>query len=269
MGFATNESFDECGYVSTEALCFRGSCPFLFLLTEDAVARLLLSDKTQRALALLLGMRFPDVRRAARAAGFDDAEIRKGWALLKAISGFELDVPAGAPTADDGALAELDTWENVNYPVISATLFYNFPAQHEVVFKGLVQTTGSELMVTIPKLLERLAALPDDAKAMLALRGVTADELKKPAALVQRVMDAAAVIPPDPADAAAHEKALAEAEKAMWNHYLEWSQILRAKIKRPSHLKRMGFASGVRQPKPKGDDDDAPVVAPDEDDEET
>ncbi len=218
------------------------------------MAKLRLSDKTQRVLTLLMAMRSTDVRRAAAAAGFDGVQIDKGWELLRAAAGGRLDAPAAIPVRDDGALARLDDWENEWYPVISATLQYNFPAVHAAVFQALAQTEGAELMVSIPTLLGRLAAVPDEAKALLAKRGVTAEELAKPAALVAHIQAAEAVVAP-PVDSAALEAALEAAEDAMWNHYLEWSQILRAKVKRPAHLARMGFASGLRKPREDAPDD--------------
>ncbi|MFO0747570.1 MAG: hypothetical protein U1F43_18170 [Myxococcota bacterium] len=219
-----------------------------------------LTDKAGTLLKLLMGLRHADVRRAVYKVGYTQEKIREGWQLLEAASGSRLDRPENVPTPkDDGAIAELDAWENDWYPVIEATLKFNFPKVHAVVFQGLVQTTGRELLVTVPKLLARLAAAPDDAKKLLAERKVTSEVLAKPQSIITHIQESADAPEVEPVDPDAVEKELLAAEDAMWSHYLEWSAIIRAQVKRPRYLQLMGLGG---TPKKAGD---APVATDDAD----
>lgn len=208
-----------------------------------------LTDKASALLKLLLALRFPDVRRAATAAGYDAAKSREGWNLLQAASGSRLDLPEPTPgPKDDGAVSALDDWENQWYPVIEATLKFNFPAVHATVFLGIVQTSGRELLVTVPKLLERLAQTSPEVKTLLAERKVTEAVLAQAAGLVARIREGSDEAPAEPVDPDAAKRALEVAETAMWDHYLEWSAILRAQVKRPRYLVLMGLSEGRKAP---------------------
>lgn len=215
------------------------------------MAKLHVTDKAQRMLTLLLGIRFPDVRAAVARVGYGPEQVREGWSLLMAAAGDRLDVPPGmSMPKDDGTLAALDDWENQWFPVIDATLKYNLPEHHATVFQGLTQTSGAELLVTLPKLLARIASLPADAKELLARRQVTEAELSRAAALITKLTTSTDAVPAEPVDPTEAQKALEEAETKMWRHYLEWSQIIRAQVKRPRYLQLMGFGTGTRKKSP-------------------
>ena len=101
-------------------------------------------------------------------------------------------------------------------------------------------------MVTLPKLLARVAALSPEQKQLLAQRQVTEAQLARAAGLIAKVQESSDQ-PVEPVDPTIVANALAEAETRMWRHYLEWSQIIRAQVKRPRYLQLMGFGTGSRK----------------------
>jgi hypothetical protein len=219
------------------------------------MARITLGQKAVRALLLLLGLRHPQVARALRRRGFTDAELARGYELLQALSAGRLNV---AITDAAAHLAELDRWENQNFPIIEAVIKRHFPELHAAIFLNLSQTTGPELVVFVKMLLERLDAQPEAVREKLAERGVTADVLGEARELLQTI----ASIAPDHTDQIDSE-ADAAAEKALWDWYLEWSTIVRTDITNRRLLRYLGFLK-----RPSGEVVEAPLPETPEDDDE-
>jgi hypothetical protein len=107
-----------------------------------------LGEKAQRVLKLLLGLRNPRVASPLAAYGFTEADMEEGWALLRALGQGRLDrLPVGPRDAD--VIQKLDTWENLWFPIIDASLYRHFPATHARLFLNLSQTEGAEVAISV------------------------------------------------------------------------------------------------------------------------
>jgi hypothetical protein len=88
--------------------------------------------------------------------------------------------------------------------------------------------------------IEALAMGSADEKAALALlatRGLTAEELRFARGLVTRATSTRA---PEPAPTVSPEEMSAR-ERGLWEWYLEWSEIARVAVKNRRHLRELGF----------------------------
>jgi len=215
------------------------------------MARLSSTDRTQRVLLLLLGLRYREVLKPLVVHGFDEAELARGWALLSRLTD---GVFTNLPEAEDPPLlAMLDQWENRWYPIADLALRLYFPEAHEHVFRNLRQGDGKEVLVTVQVLLTRLDRLPlpktrgglgklgREARAHLAKRGLNAatmDEARGILAQLQTLPEGRPTVP-----FLSNE----EAERELWRWYLEWSAIARANIKERRLLRALGFLRGAKK----------------------
>ncbi len=209
-------------------------------------------DKAKRVLVFLVGLRVHAIAVALEAFGLTAAELQRGWSLFGDVVRTKLAV-GGAPSP--AIVSELDAWENVWFPVVSASLKGRYPDVHAVVFKNLAQSSGLSVVMVVRTLIERLdglsrpiaeggvGALATEVLALLASRGLTAAKLDEARVLVERLGTA------EPASSVAHEPTSAEqdaAERAMWAWYLEWSEIARAVITSRRQLRTLGFLKTAR-----------------------
>lgn len=207
------------------------------------------TQKTERTLQLLLGLRYPDVAKALSAYGFDDDEQKEGWELLRALGKSRGQILQ--PVADATVIAQLDTWENRWFPVAQATLTRRYPAAAAKFFQNLSQVTGREVAMTVQLFVDRYDELtvegssygPEGVKAKetLAARGITDEVMSEARALLESLRHTAPAATP-----ASIEQAKAEAQKAedaLWGWYLEWSQVARTAIKNRWLLHQLGFLS--------------------------
>jgi hypothetical protein len=226
--------------------------------------RMTLGQKANRVLQFLLGLRVHSIATALAAHGFGEADLSRGWELLRGLSVGRLGVPSGTAT-DPTLVTNLDAWENKWFPIASATLASNHAAAHEAVFRNLAQTSGPEVIVTVGILLDRIDALPKAkdqgglgtdgaaARALLTKRGLTADVMDEARAILAQ---AAAV------ETAEEERVEAasdpQSEDAMWRWYLEWSQIARAVLTDRRELRALGFLRRTES----GEDVEVPEPTP-------
>jgi len=225
-----------------------------------------LGEKAARVLNMVMGMRDSRVATAMAAYGFDDEDLQQAWDLLRAVGAVKLNKGEAGQTMDRETLRRLDEWENKWYPLAKATLQARYPAVHDEFFKNLFQAAGPEVIVTVETFLQRLeeltaaqGAYAQDgaaARAVLVKRGIDGtcvEEAKKLLETLQKTVVMAA--PPNKAKEA---EELAAAEQALWNWYLEWSQVARTAITNRSVLRLMGFGT-TRRP---AEDDIEPAPAP-------
>ncbi|MEO0323293.1 MAG: hypothetical protein AAF447_10080 [Myxococcota bacterium] len=214
------------------------------------MARLTALQKADRVLRFLLSMKNPRITAPLVIHGFTAPDLDEGWALLRALAEVRLDrVPRDYSLP--AALAELDEWENVWFPIARATLERHHPEAASFVFRNLHQTTGRQVILGVGRFIARVRALPAEAtlgregqaaRDRLATRGLTDAHLDATEALVDGLTE---FCPPNgsPADESAAEQSVAEhsAEDALWTWYLEWSAIARARITDRRLLRSMGF----------------------------
>jgi hypothetical protein len=228
---------------------------------------LALDDKIERVTRFLISFGNRQVMAQMRPQGFSPQQLSEGWALAqKAAEPWLEKAPIVSDTnAAREALGHLDDWENRHLPVIEATLRVRYPAIYARVVEGLSQTSGPSLLLTVPRLLANLRTLQaagDDvsqqAWQLLGQRGITPDVIEQAALLIKQA--SAADTSPEPISQDEIERQRVEREanvQRMWDWYIEWSAIARARIKDGNVLRRMGFGRGGR-PKSQPTEEDLP-----------
>lgn len=221
------------------------------------MGRSTIGQKATRTLQLMLALRNPNIARQLARHGFTEADLEKGMSLLFALTRGRLGEPPKVVGPDPQLVRELDAWENKWLPIVSAVLAANHPEAREAVFLNLSQTSGAEVVVSVGTFLDRLEQLPRseeegglgrDGKAardLLARRGLTREVAAQARDMIARVPTIAAS-----EEIASDERSEAdiEAERQLWNWYLEWSAIARAVITDRRLLRQMGFLQGSAEP---------------------
>lgn len=209
-------------------------------MIENAPSRRTLDKVPPRALRFLSAVgRSRAIRAALAKYGYDEAAHEQGWRRLHATAGY---APAEATDDRDvevvNAIAWLDAWDNRWFTVADASLRFNHPGAHEVLFAGgLKAEEGAASLLAVRTFLDRLDALDDAAaRATLEKRGLT-EALRGEARA--RLAQAERVAPVPAAEPAADDS---EARQALWAWLTEWSAIARTAIERRDHLIRLGLA---------------------------
>ena len=148
------------------------------------MARLTTGEKAERVVGFIVGMRQPAAAAAMKRAGFTDEDLVQGLMLMAGITQGRL---SNSAAVDPDIVAQVEASENRWYPVIEAVLKSNFPDAHEAVFRNLPQTIGAEVIISVGMLLDRIAAQPDEVRALLAKRMVTSDMLADARAMVDTI----------------------------------------------------------------------------------
>jgi hypothetical protein len=118
-------------------------------------------------------------------------------------------------------------------------------------FRNLGQTEGAAVLVSVSTFVERWENLGkskekggpdaegDDARKILAKRGLTKTVIDEAKQLLARAgkLESVAELPP----AAAGDHDFEEAERQLWDWYLEWSTIVQTAIKDRRLLRELGF----------------------------
>jgi hypothetical protein len=227
------------------------------------MAKLTIGQKAERVLTLLLALRIPRIAAALKQHGFTNDDLDEGWTLLRALTRSQLDEPAEAAAVDSDAVRALDAWENQWFVIAAATLKRRAPTVYEKLFRNLSQTDGRQVVVSVGTFLERwdnlnkpvqdgsLGAEGEDAKNLLAGRGLNNQVIDEAKALIKEVTQIQGPLP-DLEQIAAADTDFEKAEANLWAWYLEWSTIARSAIKQRSLLLKLGFLRGNA----KDDDDD-------------
>ncbi|AUX19872.1 hypothetical protein SOCEGT47_003250 [Sorangium cellulosum] len=215
------------------------------------MAKLTIGQKAERVLLLLLGLRKNKVAATLVAHGFSDDDLAEGWRLLQRVTRTRLGFVATAAATDSGLINELDAWENKWFPIASATLKRHAPEAHAFMFRNLGQTEGAAVLVSVSTFVERWENLarskdkggPDaggeEGRKILARRGLTKAVIDEARELLARAGKLESVAEVAPAAAGDHD--FEEAERQLWDWYLEWSTIVQTAIKDRRLLRELGF----------------------------
>jgi hypothetical protein len=195
----------------------------------------------------------PTIRTAMQETGFDDADLKQGWALvLKASSA---PPPATKFTPDAGPVADatksIEAWRSTMFLRGHAALRRLHPEQDAFVFGDVASGTGSAAVVAVSVFLDRLDALESSserkgsrkadhaAMATLERRGVTKDARKQARHLVHIVETTTAptVVPVVAPPTDARMEALTD----LYAWIQDWSDCARAVITRRDQLIRLGI----------------------------
>jgi hypothetical protein len=204
--------------------------------------RLTNTQKAERILAFLLGLRNVKAIEPMMQHGFDQADVDEGWRLLRGMATYPFE-QAKQPVAVD-YVAMVDAWENHWFQIIEACLARRFPEVRDRVFANLRQVSGPRVLRSVRTLLERVEALragPAQAReafALLQMRGVTDAMLVE----VKAMLDAAER-PPPARTAAPPRIDQRAAEGAAWAWYLEWSAIAQKAVSDRRVLRELGYLS--------------------------
>ena len=208
-----------------------------------------LTDKTNRVVKFLLGLRNRRVKTALKAYGMHPADIREGWALLAALGTDQADMP-NVEEDDSATLRDLDAWENRWFPTADAGLGRRFPASHARLFLNLSQSEGPAVAVGVRVFVDRLGEMAKadgvfgvegpKARELLASRGLTDARIAEARELLTALAEEVTV-PDDVRTPEDDEERSAAAEKALWDWYIEWSKIARIAIKQRELLRKLGF----------------------------
>jgi hypothetical protein len=214
------------------------------------MAKLTLGQKAERVLRLLLALRNPRILSALAAFGFTNADRDDGWRLIRALTEGRL-ARSPNPRRDPTLLDKLDAWENRWFPIANATLIHRFPEAHAWLFLNLSQTEGPEVIVSVGTFVDRtermateptLAASGAQARELLAQRGLNASTIETARDILRELGSTQADVAPMVPD----PEQLEQAEKAMWQWYLEWGEIARVAVKDRRLLRELGFLSAKR-----------------------
>lgn len=222
----------------------------------------ILEDTPTRVTRLLTGLaRSSVIRTHLQRGGMRDVDVTEGRELL-----FRCLAPPPSTEARDtadarrrrDAIAALDAWDEPNFARYRAVLRRHAPATGEYVFQSLSAASGAAAVQSVATFLRRIDTVEAGeaegisrtdgrkAAALLAARGLTADERTR----LQGLVDAA-LGPADPLvepDATAPE-ARREALIALRDWFEEWSAVARAEVRRRDHLILLGLASRRRAKK--------------------
>jgi hypothetical protein len=223
------------------------------------MARLGPAGKMRRLLEFLLGLRDDRVLLALREHGFGAAEREQGWGLMQAL-GMTQAIPA--PTAaTPGVMAALDAWRNEWLRVLRVSLAQSFPQVHAQLFRG-IERAGQDSISVVPTFLVRFEKLQSQndatsraAVAKLRSRGFTPERQQEARQLLESLRRCELPNRPDPA---VRRATTHKAEAALWEYYVEWSQIARAAIKDVRLLGLLGFRGGSGSD---ADDGEAPMAS--------
>jgi hypothetical protein len=220
------------------------------------VAKLNMGQKAERVLKLALGMRLARVVAALRDYGFTEADRELGWSLLKALTLGKLSYKP-VTKQDPELIQQLDTWENRWFPIAAASLRTRFPDVYAWLFLNLAQTEGPEVVVSVGTFVNRLERMASEAgpqgaaaRTLLVDRGLTVSTVEVAQDLLKKLGTTSIepVVSDDP-------QAQIDAENAMWDWYLEWSEIARVAIKDRKLLRELGFLS-VKRRKAAGEEEE-------------
>ncbi len=217
------------------------------------MARLGTAAKMRRVLDFLIGLRDDRVSTVLAEYGFTANERNQGWDLLRAL-GLTQAVPTTVPLVNATFVA-LDAWRQHWMRIAQVCLEADFPRVYGQIFAGIDQPRQLSLAI-VPIFADRIDKLEraKDANSCAALaklrkRGLTNARLDEARKLIEDFRNAK---PPQLPDVELQRAQIRKAETALWDFYVEWSQITRATIKEPRLLELLGFRGGASDDEPQG-----------------
>jgi hypothetical protein len=223
-----------------------------------------LNDIPSRAFTFLMGVaQIQAIGTALAGKGYSSQEQNFAWERLSKLT----TIGGPSPLIDKDvrdAIAALDAWDNVNLPIIKASLARNHAKQAEILLKDLTPKDGQESVLVVATLLNRMNALEQSqdkealaALAVLASRGYTSDERKR----LQQLVDLASQMQStDPVKAQLADEERHQILVELYGWFQEWSTVARKLIKRRDHLIKLGIAKR-RQAKEPADDGSGETAA--------
>jgi hypothetical protein len=213
-------------------------------MTAEQPSRQTLDEIPNRVLTFLIGVaKYPAIRAALAAHGYNQAEHDAGWSLLQDLGRY----PAAPVTQDkdiNAAIAEIDAWDEPNFKIIRAVLDRVDPAITEVVFRdGLVPQQGRAAVGSVSTMLNRLdeletkAATDGQAKvaiAALTSRSYTPAERTRLRGLLATTKGFADVVTSGERD---------QLLLQLYAFHHEWSTIAREILTKRVHLITLGLAA--------------------------
>jgi hypothetical protein len=221
------------------------------------MAKTTISQKAQRVVKFLVGLRHPRVASHLVGHGFTEADFREGFQLLTALVHIQL---APAPATEDPKLIKrLEAFEKRWFGIARAALGRHHPELARAFFANLGPLEGAQVAVSVATFVERLEALSKagspfgadaaEARSLLARRGLSDARLAEGRALLEEMSTLR--VAPIREVPAAEQKA---AEDALWRWYREWSQIARAAISDRRVLRSLGFLNAKRKAGPEDEE---------------
>ena len=207
------------------------------------MARLTLHEKVDRVMRLLLALRRRTVASALSAHGFAAAEIQEAFRLLAALT--VTDLEGAASVIDRPDLEEkIAAWEHRWFPIVEAALRRHHPDALERLFpkivdgmaEGHAKQWGNAIFFL--NAFDTLGAT-SPAIARLHERGLTPAVITELRNVLDPMMHTLDASPWPKGDSAA----FTEAEEKLWAWYLEWSSIVRARVKDKRLLRELGFGA--------------------------
>ncbi len=209
------------------------------------MATLVPAAKMRRVLEFLIGLRDDRVLAALGAHGFTQQDRAIGWDLMRDLGMTQ--APPPPATMGSPALSALDAWRTHWFGVARASLGREYPQVLADLFMRIDKPNQSSLsavtvlVARLDKLERAKDAATRSALEKLHKRGLTSERLAEARRLLEDVKNPARVELPDPA---VRRAAIRRAETALWDYYLEWSQLARAVIKDERLLILLGYRSG-------------------------
>lgn len=213
--------------------------------TAAGVSLETLEATPEKVFRFLLGMsRSASVRETLGKHGLDAAEKNKAIELLGRVMRVELDDELEQEKGD--VIQAIDDWDETGFELVRVALL-RFPEIRDRVLAGLSPGTGTDAVLAVGKLLERLTELEGSKEGRAALAHLAARGVDQAArGRLRGLVEAAMSIPDEaPSDAPeAYEATLLELRA--W--YEEWSGFARAVIKRRDVLIRLGLSAPKATP---------------------
>jgi len=208
------------------------------------MAKVTRRQKAVRTLEFLMGLRNPRIQSALVPFGLSTEVLTEGHQLLRQATDAQLD--AELPVQQPGLTERLDVFENTWFPIAKLVLERHFPKAGQYLFRELLQTSGTDLVVSVGTFVDRyrrlesgkspVGAAGEQAVRLLAKRGLTQEVLADVEATLAEVVQ-----PREPLGATTSAAARERSEQAMWSWYLEWSGIARVAITDRNLLRVLGF----------------------------
>jgi hypothetical protein len=232
------------------------------------MSKLTSSQKAERVLRLLLGIRDVRVSQALAGRGFCSEDLEQGWSKLRSLARGRLDALSSTPTGiEPSVLADLDRWQSRWFPVAEVILTRYHPELGRHVLLGLSPAEGPGIVSTLDTLVERLTTLfattDEESRAAvrrLVGRGLTERELSQARAWVTAARTTQVPATVEAQSPGVHEEEHRRAERELWDWYLTWSRVARETITERSLLRSLGLGTRTKTGSHPTEDDSFELV---------
>ncbi len=229
-------------------------------MTQRTISARTITRDTERAAKFLGGISRSRAiwRILVERAGYTQAIHSEGWSKYLAVMGYRPPAsdPPPDPTVQQEAIAQLDSWDAPAFERADAALSRNYPAQRELVFRGLTPAKGAAAVASVQTFLTRVDELRQGSKEdkaaaqLLAQRRIldrgTEDQLRnwiEAARQGSSDVDAGRDEQPEEEDDDLQAKAI-----ELHDFLTDWRTQARNVISRRDYLIRLGLASLRRNP---------------------